>query len=317
MPASTLSLLKGVFVLLAIMLLAHLLKLTGILKKENSSLFSQLIIKITLPALILSSLIQSQFSFEYIKMAGIMASIEITVMILAYAIAKYLKFDRGTIGAFILVSSFGMTTMLGYPLVSEMYPNNFLAMEEAVITSEFGVGFLLFILGPLIAMHFGQNDIKLSTLAKSIKSFLISPVFVSLIVGIILTFIPFNKKSDIYEAALLFLDHIADANLFLVAFSIGLILELKNLKHILLFAALVIILKLVLKPILSVYFTGLFHFQEMSEQIIFIETAMPSAILAAVFAKQYNCKPELVSATIMITLIISVISLPGLFAVFY
>jgi predicted permease len=49
------------------------------------------------------------------------------------------------------------------------------------------------------------------------------------------------------------------------------------------------------------------------QQIVFIETAMPSALLGAVFAKHYNCKPELVSMAVMVTLILSVLSVSALF----
>lgn len=317
MSSNTLNLLEGVIVLLAIMLFAHLLKRIGFLQKENSSLFSQLVLKVTLPALILSSLIQSQFNPDYLKMAAIMAAIELGMILMTYLIARLFKFNRAKTGAFILVSSFGMTTMLGYPLISEMFPNNALAMEEAVITSEFGVGLLLFILGPLIAMYFGQDSIEVKKLKVSALSFFKSPVFISLITGILLSFVPFNENSAIYNSSITFLDHIADANLFLVAFTIGLILEFKNLDKILIFASFVIILKLIVKPLMSVYSTELLGFTDMSAQIVFIETAMPSAILTAVFAKQYNCKPELVSATIMISLLVSVVTLPMLFAMFY
>lgn len=317
MSTASLSLLKGVIIMMALILLAYYLKRTGFLKKEQSGLFSQLVLKITLPALILSSLIQHQFHLDFIKMAGWMAVIEIFIMILAFLIARAFRFSRSQTGAFILVSTFGMTTMLGYPLIAQMFPDNALAMEEAVITSEFGVGFLLFIFGPLIAMYFGQNNLEISNLKKSLKSFLFSPIFISLVFGLILSTISFPKDNIIYNGVLSFLGYIAQANLLLVAFTIGLILEIKSMEKVYLFVGLVLLLKLIIKPLLSVWITKEQGFSDMMEQIVFIETAMPSAILTAVFAKQYHCKPELVSVCIMISLIVSVISLPLMFAYFY
>jgi predicted permease len=55
----------------------------------------------------------------------------------------------------------------------------------------------------------------------------------------------------------------------------------------------------------------------MAQQVALIETAMPSAVLAAIYAKHYNCKPELVSTTIVVTLVLSLISVTVLFNIFY
>jgi hypothetical protein len=57
--------------------------------------------------------------------------------------------------------------MLGYPLISQAFPGNMQAMEEAVVTSEFGVGFLLFIFGPFIAMYFGGSGIDSQVILRS------------------------------------------------------------------------------------------------------------------------------------------------------
>lgn len=317
MSPATLSLLKGVIIMMAIMLLAYFLKRNGFFKKEYSGLFSQLVLKITLPALIISSLAMNEFNLGYIKMAGFMAMIEILIMLLAYLIARLLKFDHAKTGALILVSAFGMTTMLGYPLIAQMYPGNAEAMEEAVVTSEFGVGFLLFVLGPLIAMYFGSKTIEVATLKKSLKTFLSSPIFISLLLGVGLSVLPIDKETEIFKTFLAIFHQIGQANLFLVAITIGLILEFKRFGNVFIFIGIVIVLKLFLKPLLSIWLTQHQDFTATMDQIVFIETAMPSAILTAVFSKQYNCKPELVSISIMVTLLISVLTIPGLFGLFY
>ena len=103
----------------------------------------------------------------------------------------------------------------------------------------------------------------------------------------------------------------------MVAITIGLIIEFKKVKNIYLFLAIAIILKLILKPLLALWFTTNPDYTDMMSQIVVIETALPSAILTAVFAKQYNCRPDLVSLAIMISLVISVITISSLFLVFY
>jgi predicted permease len=55
----------------------------------------------------------------------------------------------------------------------------------------------------------------------------------------------------------------------------------------------------------------------MMQEVVFIETAMPSALLGAVFARHYHCKPELVSMIIVITLFISIFSVSALFLLMF
>jgi hypothetical protein len=314
---ATLSLIEGVVIMLAIISMAFLLKKVKVLKKEDSMLFSKIVLQITLPALIFSSLAVQEFNVKFLIMAGIMAVIEIFVLVVAWLIAGVLKFNRGEKGALILVSAFGMTTMLGYPIIRQVFPGSELAMEEAVITSEFGVGFLLFIFGPLIAMYYGESKVEGKFILKSMKKFFVSPIFISLIGGIAFSFIPFNSADQFVTPFIRFFKLIGNANLLMVALTIGLIIEFKHIKNIYLFIIIAVVLKLGVKPLLAVWLTGGDRFTDMMREIVVIETALPSAILTAVFAKQYNCRPDLVSVAIVVTLVLSVFSTALLFLLFF
>lgn len=307
------SLFEGVIMMVAIISLAYLLKHFKVLKKEDSLLFSKMVVQVTLPAVIFSSLAVKTFNSEFIIMALIMAAVEVSMMVLAWATARVLKFDRGETGALILVSAFGMTSLLGYPIIRQAFPGSALAMEEAVVTSEFGVGLLLFIMGPLIAMYYGESKVEGKEIWLSIKKFFISPIFISLIAGIAFSMAPFNKDSAFFSLFIRFFTLIGHANLFFVALIIGLMLELKNMRNIYLFVALAILLKLVIKPLLAVWLTDISNITVMMREIVLIETALPSAILTVVFARQYKCRPDLVSMAIMVTLVVSIASVSFLF----
>jgi len=109
------------------------------------------------------------------------------------------------------------------------------------------------------------------------------------------------------------LDVMAEANTFIVALAVGLMIELKITGRYYLFLSLAITLKLIVKPVLTYLVVDPFLFTVMMKEIIIIETAMPSAILGAIFAKQYNCNPELVSAAVVVTLIACLLTVPLLF----
>jgi len=311
------SLLEGVIVIIAVILLTVILKKYGVLKKEQSRFFSNIVLKVTLPAIIFSTLAVHAFNDDYLLMALIMAVIELFIIGVAWLIASILKFNRGEKGALMLVSAFGMTSMLGYPLIQQIFPGNAMAIEEAVVTSEFGVGLLLFIVGPLIAMIYGESDVKGKAISQSAKKFFTSPIFFSLVLGFAASFINLSDSSFSFKTLTNFFNVVGAANFLLVGFTIGLIIEFKKINNIYLFIGIAVLLKLVLKPVLAVVLTDFQEFTSMMREIVFIETALPSAILTAVFAKQYNCRPYLVSMAIMVTLVLSVVTVSGLFVAFF
>ena len=314
---TTQTLFEGIIVMFAIIFLAFFLKQFKVLKKDNSMLFSKIVLKVTLPAVIFSSLAMRNFNKEFLIMAAIMVAVELAMIGLSWTVATLLKMGRGEKGALILVSAFGMTSMLGYPMIREVFHDSTLAMEEAVITSEIGVGLLLFILGPLIAMYYGESQVVGKDVFQSVKKFLTSPIFISLVAGVAVSFLPINKSNPFVVPVVHFFKLIGNANLFLVALAIGLLLEFKHLKHAYIIIGLAIVFKLLLKPMLAYWFTGGPQFTDMMREIVLIEAALPSAILAAVFANHYKCRPDLVSLSIMTTLLISLGSMSLLFVVLF
>lgn len=315
--STSLALIEGVIVMLSVILLASLLKRWGILQKEHSTLFSRLVIKVTLPALIFSSLAISSFHREFMMMALVMAAVEVAAILLALLAARAMKLERGATGALILVSAFGMTSMLGYPLISQVFPNNPLALEEAVVTSELGVGFLLFILGPLIAMYYGDSGVVRKDLSRSVAGFFISPVFISLVLGIGLSFLSIDPGSILFSIINRVMVLVGNANTLLVALAVGLVIEFHSIRSHWLFLAVAVLLKLLIKPIMAYMLLKSPAFTDLMQQVVFIETALPSALLGAVFAKHYNCRPDLVSMAVMVTLVVSVATVSLLFLLLF
>ena len=309
-------LLEGVIIMLVLIILAIFLQKIGLLAKSNSSLFSSLVLKVTLPALIFSSLAVQQINDNLLIVSAIVGIIEIICIILAWIIAKIINLDRGETGALMLVSAFGMSTMLGYPIIREVFPNNLIAFEDAVVIGEFGVGLLLFIVGPIIAMHYGKSNVNEKAVFASVKQFFVSPIFFAIISGILFSFIPLPKDSQWVITTKHLFEHIGNANMFLVALTIGLLIEIKKTSRLYSFLTIAIILKLIIQPISTHFLGSILNIDTMVQQIALIETAMPSAILAAIYAKHYDCKPELVSTTIVVTLIFSLISVTALFYIF-
>ena len=82
---------------------------------------------------------------------------------LGWLIGRTLGLDRSRMGPFILATGFGNSSLLGFALVSEVFSNNDQAMAEAIVLSSLGSQPLLFTLGTMIAIYYGDTGAAISS----------------------------------------------------------------------------------------------------------------------------------------------------------
>lgn len=140
-------------------------------------------------------------------------------------------------------------------------------------------------------------------------SFFYSPIFISLVLSIAVSFIKLPQNNIIIGGLYQALSLISGANTFLVAMTIGVMLHFKDLSKVWWIVLLVVVIKLIIQPILSYSQSILFNFPELWHEIVVLEAAMPSAAMSAVFAKRYGCDAELTSILIFATFISSCITM--------
>lgn len=151
-------LITSVIILLGLIGFAAFLRRKGFVKEEHGGVFAKLVTHATLPALIFVSLAHTTVDWSESWLAVIMLCAELMALALGWGAAKVLRLDRAASGAVILVSGFGSSSLLGYALISQVFPGNTAAMTEAVMVSELGVGPALFIIGTMIAIYYGSEN---------------------------------------------------------------------------------------------------------------------------------------------------------------
>ncbi len=305
---------QSIFVLSGIIILGALLKKKGFFKSEHSNIFARIVTDITLPALIFSSLAVQKISFSQMEQPFIMGIAELICIAIAWWIGGLLKLGKPQKGAFILAAVFGSSAFLGYPVINGAFPGNAAAMADAVITSEFGVGIFIFTLGVMIAMYFGTKEFRAKEGLQVFLNFLWSPVFLSLMAGLLVSIFLPNKNNMFFKLLMNFTQTVGAANTVFVLFSIGIILEIKNMRAIFPLALCACILKLIIKPILVIVPSEIFNFPLMWKQVLVIEAAMPTAALSVVFSSRYGCDSGLASKLLIATLFCSVFTMIGVIA---
>jgi predicted permease len=145
----------AIAVLLALILLAQLLKRFGLLEEAHGKVISRLVTHVTLPAIVLVSLSSSRILWDELELALIMLSAGLICLALGRLIARLLRLDRPQTAAVILTSGFANASMLGFALVAQVFPGDRPELTEAVMLSGIGSQPAIFLLGTLIAIHFG------------------------------------------------------------------------------------------------------------------------------------------------------------------
>ena len=300
----------SILILAVIILLVVWLRKVSILREENGVLFSKLVTQVTLPALIFDALAKSSFEWQYVLLFVYMFITELLLLAIGWVIGKLINLTSEQMGSFLLVSAFGSSALLGYVLIAELYPHNTAALTEGTFISELGVGLSLFTIGVMIIMHYGHEEQTANSSLHGALQFFKSPVFIAIVLGLLWSFSPLGSKgillTPIFEATHL----IAKANTFLVALTVGVLLNFTSLRKITSIALAAVTIKLLLSPLLIYLPVSMLSLEGWQLQVLLLEAAMPSAMLSVVLAKQYGCDAKLAAQLVFITLFVSLFSVP-------
>lgn len=302
--------LGSLFILVALVLLTLLLRNRSILTTQHQSLFSRLVTDFSLPALIFINLARRSFEVEKLLPALIMFITILIACSLGFAAGKILKMDRKSLGAFVLVSGWGSSSTLGYALITQVFPNNCEAMQDALVISELGAGVPLFLLAIPVAMYFGQEHADTKSVLASIREFFLSPIFIALVLGIACSFLNLPWNDTALRTLDTLLDIIASTLEVFAAFAIGLMLQKIPVRQLLPPIAALFCINLIAEPLIALAGAHLFGLPQIEEQVLVIEASMPAGAVAAVIAARYGCNGGLASALTITMYVLSLATIP-------
>jgi predicted permease len=308
-------LVKAVVVIVILYGLALLLRRRGVLTEDHSLVLARIVTDLFLPAIVFVTLAGQSIQLDQLGPAFVMLGLELSAIALAWAVSALLRFPRAQQGSIVFCSAFGSSTFLGYPLITEMYPNKPQAMTEAVLISEIGVGYTIFILGPILAAYFGSKDLEGGSRWSASLAFFRSPVFFALLLGILWGVLGLPGEDNAWLAPIFRVCHVLAAALTPVAIlAVGLMFKMPGLRSILLPLGIVVLIKLLLKPLAAGTAASLLGFPELWKDVLVLLAAMPPAVLGVVFLRRYGGDASLASALLLAATIISCITLLVVFS---
>lgn len=308
-------LVRAVVIFFFLVIFIQLLKQRGIFSASHLPVFGRLITELVLPMTIFSTMAVSKIEVQYLFAAGIYLSVSLAICGIAYLICRVLNFSRPVTGSLVILSGFGSTSTLAYPLISQTYGAASDAMTRALVIGEFGSAIPFFTIGVLLVAYFGQKEgSSADAWFQNMKAFTKTPIFLSLVAGLLVSLIP--PLSGLMASAFFssFFAYFNDGFEILVAITIGLMLRPVHIREILPYLAIALPLALIVMPLSVFGLATAFQLPPMTREILVIEAAVPSGAVAAVMADRYGCDGSLASTIVVVSFLFSLITLPLLSA---
>ncbi len=293
----TLTTLASIFLLL---LAGYGAKRLGALRASDASVVNALVVNLTMPAFIFVSIHNKPITPGMIKAPALGFVMQIVVMGLAYCAARALRLDRRTTGALMLVSAFGNTGFLGYPVVTAAFRGDNHAVLSAVMFDEFAMAISLNTIGVAVAAAFAGTSFEWISLLEFLKT----PLFPSTILALVL------RQVEIPPLVLTTLGYLAAGTVPLAMISIGLSLSAGTVKRYPAPLVAALVLKMIALPVLMWLVLTLVGVGGVVKQVVTLEAAMPSAVFSGVVAARYGANGAFAAAAVFVMTLVSVILLP-------
>lgn len=292
------SLLLVVAGLLAFAFIGVVLRVSGLLKAEDAKPINSVLLYAALPALIFSKVQPAPIDRSLAILPLMGWGIVVVGLALAWLVARLLKLEGPTAGAFLLVAVFGNTGYVGYPLAQALLGDS--GLVRAVFSDVFGNTAAVVIIGTLIAAHYGDHDEKV----HPVREILTYPPFIALAAALVL------HGVTLPESVSTWLDALGSIVIPTIMISLGLTLKPRAVGGHLLPALGAAALKLVVLPLIALG-VGLFLVNDADTlRIVVLQAGVPSMMLSMIIGQRFKLDLDFIASAILVTMLGAVLAIP-------
>ena len=295
------------FVIFVLIFVGMITRHIKILNEEFTPALSNLLILVTLPALILHSLL-TQFTKEMFLDAltlvcfGVLSSFVgyfIGLLLLALSTARRHLGDASK-RTFLMLCAFGNTSFLSIPIGFSLYGEE---VVVKIILFDLGVSIIIWTFGIKLISSGGKNRIGESTLKN-----ILNPGICALLLGIFMVMFELQVPSFFIKACGL----LGSATIPMSLIATGALLYDTGFHRKIKWKtiALLSIGKLIFMPLFFIFIVLIFDFSLSLKKIIILESAMPSMILSTVLAEKYGSDSNLAASGVFWTTLLSILTVP-------
>jgi len=282
--------------------LGYTARKTGVIDQHTTKGLSALLIKVTLPALIFTSM-QKEFSTGLLRESIIITALSFGVygiyFIIALFAGKVLRCDSKDTGVYQFAILFSNVGFMGFPVLSSVFGN-----ESIFYAAMFNIPFHFFVftLGVYLMTRGHSED------ARFDWRLLFSPGIVMTITGFVFFIFRFKLPSVIYDP----MKFTGDITIPLSMITVGSMLTEVHHKELVAGWRVYFIsfMRLAVLPLIVFFFVRLFTDNAMMITVPVVIAAMPVAVNAPLIAHEYKGNALLASRLMFLSTLLSLITLP-------
>lgn len=307
--------LRSLIPLFTLIGLGYGLKRWSLMKHEHAPVLNGLVVNVLLPASILGALLKAPALTPHLALPPLLLlAAELIMLGLWLGVGRAARLPGGVLGAAMLAGVFGNTAFLGYPIAQTLLPRQFPA---AVMLDEFGMMIFLYPTAAALGAWFMARDQRQESLGAALRRVLRGPLFLAIISGIILRALPLPEAltrqawaQALGGVAMQILTYLGQATTAVVLLALGIALEPRaRASHP---GALWIAcgMKLLLCPALMAALCRLAGVGGELRLAAILQASMPTAVLAAVLARQHGLDARFAVRVVFITTALSAVTIP-------
>ncbi|MGN1321340.1 MAG: AEC family transporter [Methanosphaera sp.] len=276
--------------------LGYALKRLDILKAQDSTTLSKIVINVSMPALIFTNLVTANISIDMIILPITSIIVSLICMTIAFLFCKSRGYSKIKTWTLMIASAMMNTGFVGYPITLGVFGN------EGLINAIFfdlSTSIIFVVYGMVLVSQFGGDR---KEVVKSGLSFM--PLW-AVIFGLIFN-IGHIQYGYVLNSALTYL---ANSTVPLIMISLGLTIDFKGIKDYLSDSLVVSAIRLVIAPVIVFVALSALNVTGLIFKVAVLESGMSTAMTALVLSITYGLDNKLMSSCIFIDILLSLISL--------
>jgi hypothetical protein len=252
------------------------------------------------PALIFNLLTQNELPPG--KIAGMMGyalAVMLVAGVLAYVAGRLLRLERSVLAAVVLTTMIANNGNYGLPLIGFAFGDEALAYASVYFMTS---SMMVYTFGVLIA-SLGHMDLK-----QALLGLVKVPAIYAILLAMLFLRTGWSLPDVLQRPVSLAAAGAVPAMLVLLGLELSRIEWSRNLRAL----SIPVVIRLVIGPLIGLALAALFGLKGTARQAGVTETAMPSAVSTTMLAAEYKLEPQLITAIIFVSTVLSPLTLTPL-----
>jgi len=267
--------------------------------QDNSKQLVDFIIYFALPAVVFTKIYPLVLDSKILALIFMFNGIMLFNLLLSFLVGKLLRLNRPHLAVFMIVSTFGNVSFIGFSYIDAFYGQDFIVY--GLIYDIFG-GFLLLLTIGMFIITWGSG--RRNSVVNISKSILFFPPMIMFFLTVLL------KNIEVPKFLIYTAENLGSTLVPIAMISIGMKLELKYIFFKLHIVSTAIVLKMLIVPIIVIFAFKYFYTLDATWiKVTIIEVAMPVMTMSVVLAIKGGLDEKIAINTLVLGVITSLFTI--------